>query len=132
MKKLTTLAAGLAVAFASLTAVAQPGHDDHDRGRNDHGRDDHRDHGRDDRGHRDYGHRDYGHHDYRRGPPPRYYGHRGHWERGHRYDGPVYVVRDYGNYRLRPPPRGYHWVRNNSDYLLVAVATGVILDIATR
>lgn len=124
MKKLTTLAAGLAVAFASLTAVAQP---DHDHGRDNHGRDYHHDNG-----HRDYGHRDYGHRDYRRGPPPRYYGHRGHWERGHRYDGPVYVVRDYGHYRLRPPPRGYHWVRNNSDYLLVAVATGVILDIATR
>jgi Ni/Co efflux regulator RcnB len=129
MKKLTTVAAAIALAFASLGAAAQPGHDDHGRGRGDdrHGHDDHRDHGG-----RDYGHRDYGHHDYRRGPPPRYYGHRGHWERGHRYDGPVYVVRDYGNYRLRPPPRGYHWVRNNSDYLLVAVATGVILDIATR
>jgi Ni/Co efflux regulator RcnB len=23
------------------------------------------------------------------------------------------VVRDYGHYRLRPPPHGYHWVRAN-------------------
>ena len=70
-------------------------------------------------------------------PPSRHdrrYGYRhgahGHWERGHRYYGPNYVVSDYGYYRLRPPPRGYHWVRANNDYLLVAIATGVILDIA--
>jgi Ni/Co efflux regulator RcnB len=41
-------------------------------------------------------------------------------------------VRDYGYYRLRPPPRGYHWVRADNDYLLVAIATGVILDIALQ
>lgn len=62
--------------------------------------------------------------------------HRGHdhrWERGHRYDGPIHVVNDYRDYRLREPPRGYRWVRaDNSDYLLVAIATGVILDIATH
>jgi Ni/Co efflux regulator RcnB len=124
MNKLTTLAAGLAVAFASLTAVAQP---DHDQGRDDHGHDN-----RHDNDHRDDRHRDYDRRDDHRGPPPRYYGHRGHWERGRRYDGPIYEVRDYGHYRLRPPPRGYHWVRNNGDYLLVAVATGVILDIVTH
>ena len=39
------------------------------------------------------------------------------------------VVYDYGRYRLRPPPRGYHWVRVNQDYLLVAIATGLIFDI---
>jgi Ni/Co efflux regulator RcnB len=113
MKTIITVAAGVALAFASLAATAQPGRYDHDRRGYDH-------HGR------------YDHRDYHRGPPGRYYGHRGPWVRGHRYDGPVYVVRDYGHYRLRPPPRGYHWVRNNGDYLLVAVATGVILDIATR
>lgn len=66
---------------------------------------------------------------YHRPPPPRYYGH---WERGHRYYGRNVVVYDYGSYRLRPPPRGYHWVRENNDFLLVAIATGIILDIATR
>lgn len=40
-----------------------------------------------------------------------------------------YVIYDYGRYRLRPPPRGYHWVRHNDDYLLVAIATGIILDV---
>jgi hypothetical protein len=40
------------------------------------------------------------------------------------------VVHDYGHYRLRPPPRGYHWVRADNDYLLVGIATGIILDMA--
>jgi Ni/Co efflux regulator RcnB len=54
-------------------------------------------------------------------------GHR--WERGHRYDGPVYVVHDYREYRLRPPPRGYHWVRSDDgQYLLIGIATGIIQD----
>jgi len=36
-------------------------------------------------------------------------------------------------YRLRPPPRGYHWGRgDDSNFLLVAVVTGVILDVATH
>lgn len=60
------------------------------------------------------------------------YGH-GHWRRGYRYRGPSHVVYDYGHYRLRQPPRGYRWVRaDNSDFLLVAIATGIILDIALR
>ncbi|MFO1014473.1 MAG: RcnB family protein [Caulobacteraceae bacterium] len=40
-----------------------------------------------------------------------------------------YVVNDYYAYRLRSPPRGYHWVRVNNDYLLVAIATGLIFDV---
>jgi len=42
------------------------------------------------------------------------------------------VIRDYRHYQLRSPPRGYHWVRANNDYLLVAIATGVILDLVLR
>lgn len=40
-----------------------------------------------------------------------------------------FVVTNYGSCRLRPPPRGYHWVRVNNDYLLVAIATGLIFDV---
>lgn len=54
------------------------------------------------------------------------------WERGHHYHGPRYVVRDYGHYHLRQPPRGYHWVQADGKYLLIAAATGLILDIASR
>jgi Ni/Co efflux regulator RcnB len=41
----------------------------------------------------------------------------------------TYVVYDYGRYRLRPPPRGFVWVRADHDYLLVAAATGLIFDV---
>lgn len=53
------------------------------------------------------------------------------WQRGG-YLPPAYrgyVVNDYGRYRLRPPPRGYHWVRANDDYILAAIATGLILEV---
>ena len=40
-----------------------------------------------------------------------------------------YVVDDWRGHRLRQPPRGYHWVQTGADYVLVAIATGVIVDI---
>jgi len=40
-----------------------------------------------------------------------------------------YVVNDWRGHHLSAPPRGYHWVQNGSDYLLVAITTGVIMQI---
>jgi Ni/Co efflux regulator RcnB len=40
-----------------------------------------------------------------------------------------YVVNDWRGHRLSPPPRGYHWVQAGGDYVLVAIATGIILQI---
>jgi len=98
----------------------------------DHGRGHDRGHGRHDR-HGWQERRGHGHRDDRRYVVVHHRDHYRHWERGHRYGGPIYVVHDYGHYRLRPPPRGYGWVRgSNNDYLLVALATGIILDIAMR
>ncbi len=37
-----------------------------------------------------------------------------------------YVVDDWRGHNLRQPPRGYHWVQSGDDYLLVAVASGLI------
>jgi Ni/Co efflux regulator RcnB len=55
------------------------------------------------------------------------------WQRGGRlppaYRTYHYVVEDWRGHRLAPPPRGYHWVQYGGDYLLVAIATGVILQI---
>ncbi|WP_434027266.1 RcnB family protein [[Pseudomonas] boreopolis] len=64
---------------------------------------------------------------YRAGPP---YG----WAVGRRYydsyRGPIYVVDDYPRYYLRRPPRGYHWVRDDTgNFLMVAIATGIIADL---
>jgi Ni/Co efflux regulator RcnB len=39
-----------------------------------------------------------------------------------------YVVNDWRGHRLSAPPRGYHWVQSGSDYLLVAITTGIILQ----
>ncbi|AIU25755.1 RcnB family protein [Pandoraea pnomenusa] len=55
------------------------------------------------------------------------------WRRGDRvpqqYRDRQYVVDDYRQYRLNPPPRGYHWVGVGGDFLLVAITTGVISQI---
>lgn len=40
-----------------------------------------------------------------------------------------YVVNDWRMHHLSAPPRGYHWVQNGADYLLVAIATGVITSV---
>ena len=45
------------------------------------------------------------------------------------YRSRTYVVEDWRGHRLSSPPRGYHWVQAGSDYLLVAIATGVILQL---
>jgi len=60
------------------------------------------------------------------GPEYRYY-------RGQRlppqYRGRQYVVEDWRGHQLYAPPRGYHWVQAGGDYLLVAIATGLILQL---
>lgn len=71
------------------------------------------------------------------GPPPQAYygsyepGYRS-WRRGDRlpsYYRNYYSGVDYRAYRLRPPPRGYRWVRDDrGEFLLIGIATGVILS----
>ena len=43
------------------------------------------------------------------------------------YYGRRYIVNDYYAYRLRPPPRGYHWVRVDNDVVLAAIASGMVV-----
>jgi Ni/Co efflux regulator RcnB len=40
-----------------------------------------------------------------------------------------YVVNDWRGHHLSAPPRGYHWVQSGGDYVLVAIATGIILQL---
>jgi Ni/Co efflux regulator RcnB len=40
-----------------------------------------------------------------------------------------YVVNDWRGYNLSAPPRGYQWVQSGGDFVLVAIATGVILQL---
>lgn len=40
------------------------------------------------------------------------------------------MVDRYPDYHLRRPPPGYHWVRDDrGNFLMVAIATGIIADI---
>jgi Ni/Co efflux regulator RcnB len=75
-----------------------------------------------------------------------HYGHSNNAHYGARYDGPRhqfyrggrlpsqyrgsrYVVNDWHGRRLSAPPRGYHWVQANNDYVLAAIATGIIAQV---
>ena len=104
MTKFKTLATLVAAALVAAPALSMA--QDHDRDWHDHDRMDHR---VDDRGAGHY-----------------------HWHRGDRvsddYRGDRYEVRDWRAHHLSEPPRGYHWVQVNGDYVLAAVATGIILD----
>ena len=40
-----------------------------------------------------------------------------------------YVVDDWRGHHLSAPPRGYHWVQTGADYVLVAIATGLIVQL---
>ena len=36
---------------------------------------------------------------------------------------------DYGRYRLRPPPRGFVWVRTGNGFAMVSRETGQVFDV---
>lgn len=116
---------------ASGNAFAQ--RDDHGRGQ-DHGRyekhDDRHDNGpkHDKNDKRDkYDARHY-HRDDKRGGGPR-----GDLRRGgylsKEYRTQRYVVTDWRARHLSAPPKGHHWVRAGNDYVLAAIATGVIAQV---
>lgn len=45
------------------------------------------------------------------------------------YRGNQYVVNDWRGHHLSAPPRGTHWVQAGGDYVLVAIATGIIAQV---
>ena len=55
------------------------------------------------------------------------------WRRGERFDyrraRNYRVINDYRGYRLKAPPRGYHYVRSGNDAVLVGITSGVIAGI---
>jgi Ni/Co efflux regulator RcnB len=66
-------------------------------------------------------------HRYERGAGPDHNFHRG-ARMPYEYRTRQYVVEDWRGHRLSAPPRGYQWVQSGSDYLLVAITTGIILQ----
>jgi Ni/Co efflux regulator RcnB len=160
MKRLTLAAAAalmVASPLAAASAQAQEFRGDRDGGRHDgRGDNDRRDGDRRDNDRRDNDRRDndrrgdrwsqrqhngyYMNGRWNYGPPPAWaYGRRDfrpgyhQWRRGDRlpsYYRSHYRQVDWRRERLRQPPRGYHYVRDDrGEVLLVAIATGVILSI---
>lgn len=56
-----------------------------------------------------------------------------HWRRGDRlpdeYRRREYVVNDWDRYHLQAPPRGYQWMNVDGNYMLVAIASGLIANL---
>jgi len=102
-------------------------HEQRDEQRYEQRRDQRQDHRYEQRSDGRYDSRQGGHYEGRgAGPEYRYY-------RGQRlppqYRERQYVVEDWRGHHLYAPPRGYHWVQAGGDYLLVAIATGLILQL---
>jgi Ni/Co efflux regulator RcnB len=53
------------------------------------------------------------------------------WRRGAYVPGPYrrFYVQDYGYYGLRAPPPGYRWVYADGNFVMMALATGLIADV---
>lgn len=130
IKGLIAVALALNMAAGSI-GFAQGNSRNDDRGRNDRSRQDN-----DRRNDRyDYRHdnRDFGrsHNEQRSkgrgaGPGHEYY-------RGDRFPAEYrsrhYVVNDWRAHQLSAPPRGYQWVQSGNDYLLIAIASGIIAQL---
>ncbi|WP_068093216.1 RcnB family protein [Novosphingobium rosa] len=114
----------LATLLTPALAMAQPGRDDHRGGpdRGDHRGPDRGDH----RGPGGFGPNRGG----PGGPPNGWHQFRkgDRFDRGRAWN---YGEIDYRRYngRLRPPPRGYRWVRNGNDALLIGITSGVIASV---
>lgn len=53
------------------------------------------------------------------------------WKKGARHSGKGTRVSDHRRHNLQAPPRGYRWVRDGNNFLLIATATGIIASIVT-
>jgi len=107
----TFMSGAIVIALLSSTAaMADPGNG-HGRGHN--GGDQHSDNGR----HNGWGNDRGNGHQWRRGERMGY----NDWRNAQTVD--------YRQYHLRQPPRGYEWRRQNDQFVMVAVATGLIASI---
>jgi Ni/Co efflux regulator RcnB len=139
MKRTFAAAIALSLIAGSATSAYADGRD-HDRDDHGHERHEYRDH-RDERpNYRHEERRDNHEHwrdrfnarEYYRPHEYRSYAWRGEERFPPAYYAPRYVVENYGAYRLRPPPRGCHWVRVDNDVLLTAIATGAVIEVVSN
>ena len=141
MKSKALVSVVMALTMATSTLAFAQGNSNHgdrgdrgDRGArgDDRGRGDERSN---DRSNRDFRHdnRDFGrsHNEYKSrgrgaGPGNAYY-------QGDRfpaeYRNRSYYVNDWRGHNLSAPPRGYQWVQSGNDYVLIAIASGIIAQL---
>lgn len=63
-------------------------------------------------------------------PMPQHTAYSGHaWHNGDRYNGSRHTVSNWQSYHLRQPPAGYEWVQDGSQFVLIAVTSGIIADV---
>jgi Ni/Co efflux regulator RcnB len=123
MNRKTAIAAMLSLTMATgqlAFAQGNSNHDRNDRGNNRDQRDrhDNRDFGRSHNEERGKGRGAGPNHEYYRGDRlPAEYRHRN------------YVINDWRGHHLSAPPRGYQWVQSGNDYILIAIATGIIAQL---
>jgi Ni/Co efflux regulator RcnB len=142
MKRIVAATALALALISGVVTTAQADNRDRDRHERHYDR-------RDDRHDRDWDRRDnrhdgrdwdrdhgFRHYDGRRFDRGRYARPHGYYYRSWRYGdhlprayyGRRYIVNDYYAYRLRPPPRGYHWVRVDNDIVLASIASGIVVS----
>lgn len=51
------------------------------------------------------------------------------WHAGDRFTGQRRVVSNWNQYHLRQPPTGYQWVQDGNQFVLLAIATGIISSV---
>jgi Ni/Co efflux regulator RcnB len=51
------------------------------------------------------------------------------WKKGGKYDGRGTTVTNHAQHKLKAPPKGYRWVRDGNQFVLVAAATGIIASV---
>jgi Ni/Co efflux regulator RcnB len=121
MKSKALVSAVMVLAMATSGLAFAQGKSDRDDRRNDRRPDvrhDNRDFGK--------GHNDHMRNGRGAGPGHQYY-------QGDRfpseYRNRSYVVSDWRGHNLSAPPRGYQWVQSGNDYVMVAIATGIIAQL---
>jgi Ni/Co efflux regulator RcnB len=130
-----TIGVMIAALGSAGLAQANPGHGNgHGPGNgngNGHGHDHDKGHRHQDR---DHDRHDRDRHGYNRYDHDRYRDHHHDWREGGHvasryYRDDRYWVRDWHSRHLPQPPHGHRWMRIDGDYVLAAVATGVITAI---
>lgn len=65
----------------------------------------------------------------KKSPSKRQQAQKRHWKKGGKYTGKGSVVANHGNHRLKAPAKGYRWMRDGDEFLLVRIGSGLIAEI---